>query len=97
MKPRIFHAPTGWIRVVPAGFSWIAFFFGPLWAFANRAWILGILLFAAAIPIKLVEVVVGPAGALASLAFAIAAGRYGGRWLAWSLRKQGYLEEDHAA
>jgi hypothetical protein len=94
---RIFHAPSGWVRIVPSGFSWVALVFGPLWAFANRAWLLGILLIAASIPLKFLEVLGGRAGVLVSLAFGIVVGHYGCRWLAWSLNKQGYREGDHAA
>lgn len=37
----------GEIALVKEGFSWPAFLFGPLWAFANRMWVSGIVLLAA--------------------------------------------------
>ncbi|MBV8590872.1 MAG: hypothetical protein JO212_12600, partial [Acetobacteraceae bacterium] len=34
-------------ELVPEGFAWGAFFFGPLWLFLHRAWIAGLLSLAA--------------------------------------------------
>ena len=101
---RYFTSANGWVRRVPAGFSWMAFFFGATWAFANRAWRLGLLFFVAELPVELLSQVgrargIGlalMAGAV-SLAYMFALGRYGHRWLAWSLRRQGYEELSQSA
>ena len=42
--------------LVKEGFSWPAFFFGPLWALSHRMWVVSALLFAALIAIGMVPV-----------------------------------------
>jgi len=99
MKVRYFRSREGWIRRVPATFSWTAFFLGPTWAFANRAWLLGIVGVAAELPVEFLSRLgrekspgLFIAAALTPWAFMFVSGRYGNRWLAWSLRRQGYME-----
>ncbi|MGV3571493.1 MAG: DUF2628 domain-containing protein [Ramlibacter sp.] len=99
MQERYFQARSGWIRRVPHGFSWGAFFFGPIWAFANRGPLLGLVWILVTLPIEAVahlsgaHGIIGEAlGLVASGALMFFSGRYGHRWLAWSLRKQGYEE-----
>lgn len=99
MQTRRFQAPNGSIRIVPSGFSWGAFFLGPLWAFANRGHRLGILLFVAEMLVEIPASVMasqGPGWAVLGLAFSVAfmfvSGKYGRKWLAWSLARQGHEE-----
>lgn len=96
---RYFQAKDGWIRAVTPGFSWVALLLGPTWAFANRAWLLGILLVVGSTSIQFVGrvatarwPVVGLAAALAVFLWMYAIGRYGRVLLAWSLARQGYGE-----
>jgi hypothetical protein len=104
MEARYFQSPVGWVRRVPTGFSWVGFFFGASWAFANRAWLLGIILSVVATPFELLHyagAAMHPLVALlwlaGNLACMVLVGRYGHRWLAWSLARQGYAEVDNAA
>jgi hypothetical protein len=99
MYIRYFQSPEGWVRRVPAGFSWLAFFFGATWAFANRAWLLGVVVSLVTAPLDLLHYAgnaLPPSLALAWLVGALVSmfllGRYGHAWLAWSLKRQGYAE-----
>jgi hypothetical protein len=81
------------------GFSWLAFFFGSTWAFANRAWLLGILLSIVTAPLDIIHYggasvppVLALLWLLAVLASMVVLGRYGHVLLAWSLKRQGYAE-----
>jgi hypothetical protein len=104
MEALYFKSSDGWIRRVPASFSWGAFFFGATWAFANRAWLLGLLCTAAELPVELLSHVgrvrghwLAAVAFLASVSVMYVLGRYGHVWLAWSLRRQGYEElQGHA-
>jgi hypothetical protein len=79
------------------GFSTPAFVFGPFWLLWRRAWI-------AAAGWTLLLAIIGGAGMLlkipsetmsfAGLATALILGFEGDRLLAWSLRRQGYVEAD---
>jgi hypothetical protein len=104
MDARHFQARDGWIRRVPHGFSWAAFFLGPLWAFANRGWQLGLLSTLVAIPVEFLSdwgdahgTMGQVAGSAVSLAFMFCSGRYGRECLAWSLGQQGYREVESAS
>src|SRR6476661_1325222 len=96
---RYFQAKDGWIRAVPPGFSWLALLLGPTWAFANRAWLLGIFLVVGSASIQLFGrlatarwPVAGLGAALAVFLWMYAIGRYGRVLLAWSFVRQGYGE-----
>ena len=73
--------------LVREGFSWGACVFGPLWLFAHRAWIAGVLvlcgwILAAAMP--------GGLGPALMLVLAWATGVFGTDWLRWSLAGRGF-------
>ncbi len=81
-------------RLVREGFSLGAFLFGPLWLFAHRAWVAGvialavlwvILQLAAAMPGSLVP-------GLLLLAYALLLGCNGRDLERWSLGRQGFTE-----
>ncbi|MBW4024467.1 MAG: DUF2628 domain-containing protein [Proteobacteria bacterium] len=83
-------------RLVREGFSLGAFIFGPLWLFAHRAWIAGV------IALVLLFGVFGLAGTMAGngipfillLGYAALLGWNGRDLCRWSLARQGY-EESH--
>jgi hypothetical protein len=80
--------------LVKDGFSWPAFFFGPLWALSHRMWVVGALLIAALIAIGMVPAVMSDAGdAIASwlsLSLAVLLGFHGNDLRQWSLERSGY-------
>ena len=79
--------------LVKDGFSWPAFFFGPLWALTNRLWVVGALLIAAMIGIGMIPSAFDGGDALASaLTFALALllGFHGNDVRQWSLERAGY-------
>lgn len=44
---KVFDHPTGKIEIVKQGWSWPGFFFTAIWAFFNRMWLIGGVVFAA--------------------------------------------------
>lgn len=95
------QSKNGTRRRVKSGFNWYACIFGALWAFANRAWLLGLLLLLPALVLKVIEQFVysyveGAAGSAFVLGLYLAVmyvcGRNGNAWLARSLQWQGYRE-----
>lgn len=79
--------------LVKEGFSWPAFFFGPLWALSHRMWVVSALLFAALIAIGMVSAVLDGGDAVASwLSFGIAVllGFHRNDLRQWSLERSGY-------
>jgi len=75
--------------LVREGFSWGALVFGPLWLFAHRAWIDGVLALCAAAAIP--ALAVGPARALLSLTLAWALGLFGHDLRRGALERRGFL------
>jgi hypothetical protein len=93
--------PSGREVQVQTGFSWPAFLFGPFWAIAKRQWILAALM---GVGFVAVNVVAGMAqqaqdivGLLVSLvlmiAYMVACGLYGNRWVRLLLEREGYRGE----
>ena len=75
--------------LVPEGFAWGALLFGPLWLFAHRAWLAGVL---AAVAWVLIATAPGWAVRLpAGLALAWGLGLWGHDMRRWSLTRRGYL------
>ncbi|MGK5027501.1 DUF2628 domain-containing protein [Janthinobacterium sp. RB2R34] len=89
---------NGRYAYVSAGFSWPAFFLGPLWAVAKRRWWW-------LLPMFCLDVVLSASAELADsqgreaalllascaqLSYLLMRGWYGNRWLAASLERQGY-------
>jgi hypothetical protein len=98
---RYFKNPEGNVRRVKTGFNWLAFLFGALWAFANRAWLLGIFLLVPTLAFSFAEDPVygrfrGAAGPLIMMALytilMYVCGKNGNAWLASSLKSKGYRE-----
>lgn len=94
----LFADGAGRYAYVSAGFSWPAFFLGPLWAVAKRRWYLLVLMLA-------IELCLWFGSQLAEglqreplillmgcmeLSYLLARGWYGNRWLEASLRQRGY-------
>ena len=74
--------------LVREGFSWGAFFFGPLWLFSHRMWIVGVLvlcawLLAAGLP--------GGLRPALMLVLAWLTGVFGTDWRRWSLGGRGFI------
>ena len=90
MKVYTAHTRPGAAPVlVPEGFSWGALFFGPLWLFAHRSWIPGLLLLCAVILVGFVPA--PPLRPVLSIGLAWAAGLFGQEWRRWSLDRRGYV------
>jgi hypothetical protein len=89
-------APGRAPRLVREGFSLGAFLFGPLWLFAHRAWVAGVIALAVLVAIGVL------AGAMSGsdvplillLGYAALLGWNGRDLCRWSLARQGY-EESH--
>ena len=89
-------APGRAPRLVREGFSLGAFLFGPLWLFAHRAWVAGVIALAVLVTIGVL------AGAMSGsdvplillLGYAALLGWNGRDLCRWSLARQGY-EESH--
>ena len=73
--------------LVREGFSLGAFFFGPIWLLAHRAWIAGVLVLCAWV---LAAVTPGAAAATLMVALAWATGVFGNDWRRWSLERSGF-------
>jgi hypothetical protein len=73
--------------LVREGFSWGAAVFGALWLLAHRAWIAGVLVFAAEFALTRLPPAYG-SGLQLVLAWAI--GLFGGDLCRWSLARRGY-------
>jgi hypothetical protein len=78
------HAAPVLIR---EGFSWGAFFFGPIWLLAHRAWIAGVLVLCAWV---LAALLPGPLRPVPTVALAWATGVFGTDWRRWSLERRGF-------
>jgi len=89
-------APGRAPRLVREGFSLGAFLFGPLWLFAHRAWLAGIIALALLIGISVVAGAIGGSAtpAILLLGYAALLGLNGRDLWRWSLARQGY-EESH--
>lgn len=96
-----FKHRNGDVRRVKSGFNWFALLFGTLWAFANRAWVLGLALFVPTLALTFVgdfvhDHVRGAPGPLIMIALYTVLmyvyGRNGNAWLERSLRSRGYRE-----
>lgn len=91
--------PSGKVAQVKVGFSWPAFFLGPLWAIVKRLWLHFLILIMVAqalnffmdhalsqdnLPSALLSIAM-------SLSYPFACGFYGNRWLLKTLLKRGYV------
>lgn len=75
--------------LVREGFSWGAFFFGPLWLAAQRAWIAAAIILAAYVLIA--ALVPHPAAGILACALAVILGFTGHDLRRWALEHRGYL------
>jgi len=76
--------------LVPERFSWLAAVFGPLWLFAGRAWIAGVLALCA--EVALAALLPGGAAAVALAALHWLLGLQGQDVRRWSLERRGFTE-----
>lgn len=96
-----FKSASGATAFVNTGFSWEAFFFGPLWAVAKRQWLMFSLLCVAQLPFTAIFMLAEQrkdAGLfvlslLLSLIYMILCGVLGNRWHRRFLERQGYVFE----
>jgi hypothetical protein len=93
------QAPNGNVVRLKNGFSWPAFFFGPVWPFIRRAWLLGFVLIVPVLGLNVLEAIIlsswnSVAGAVLVLAGNVFCmymyGRYCNRWIVRSLKGKGY-------
>jgi hypothetical protein len=75
--------------LIREGFSWGALVFGPLWLFAHRAWIPGVLVLF--LDMAIGALTTGILRAALSLAMAWLLGLVGQDLRRWSLERRGYL------
>jgi hypothetical protein len=89
-------APGRAPRLVREGFSLGAFVFGPLWLFAHRAWVAGVIALALLIAIGVLASAVhgSNTGWILLLGYAALLGWNGRDLCRWSLARQGY-DESH--
>jgi hypothetical protein len=89
-------APGRAPRLVPEGFSLGAFVFGPLWLFAHRAWLAGVIALALLIVLGLLAGSMPDSStpSILLLGYAALLGWNGRDLCRWSLARQGY-EESH--
>lgn len=94
MKVYTAHLRPGTVpHLIREGFSLGAFLFGPLWLFAHRAWIAGVIALAVLIGLMvLASAMTGSAPALLLLAYAALLGFNGRDLLRWSLARHGFDE-----
>ena len=76
-------------RLIPEGFSWGAFLFGPIWLLACGAWIPAAL--QAAADAIIASVLPGDAGFAAGFGLALLVGFSGNDLVRWSLGLRGYV------
>jgi hypothetical protein len=76
-------------ELVREGFAWGALFFGPLWLWAHRAWIAGVLALCGYVLIAALPGL--PERWLFGLVLAWALGLWGNDLRRWSLARRGYL------
>jgi hypothetical protein len=90
--------PRQQLQHIEIGFCWPASLLGPLWALANRLWLIGLLLLSALIQISIVaqaaveyrdEALSALTMAL-TLAYLYLCGRYGNAMRRWTLERRGY-------
>ena len=89
-------APGRAPRLIREGFSLGAFLFGPVWLFAQRAWVAGIIALAVLIGLGVVASVLNGSNLplILLLGYAALLGWNGRDLCRWSLARQGY-EESH--
>ncbi|MBI1385997.1 MAG: DUF2628 domain-containing protein [Rhizobiales bacterium] len=105
MKTFTVYEPTGNGRdamaraesfvLVSEGFSWFAFLLAPVWAIANRAWLVLVGVIAAAIGIELLLQAIGVAEwarGFAGLLVSLLIGLEAPNLLRWTLERKGYRE-----
>jgi hypothetical protein len=81
-------------RLVREGFSLGAFLFGPLWLFAHRAWVAGVIALALLIGVFVLAAAIGGSGWILLLGYAALLGWNGRDLCRWSLARRGY-DESH--
>ncbi|MCB8879643.1 DUF2628 domain-containing protein [Acidisoma cellulosilytica] len=93
MKVYTAHLRPGRLpHLVREGFSLGAFLFGPLWLFANRAWIAGVIALAVLVGILTLASVLSGATPCLLLAYAAVMGFNGRDLQRWSLGRRGFTE-----
>ena len=105
-RPTLLQAPNGTIVEVKQGFSWPAFIFGPMWAFARRAWLLGLALCGVILVLRVAEEVLYAYWRSAWSALTVIViylcvmalfGSNGNFWLKRTLKARGYKEVSNDA
>lgn len=81
--------------LVKEGFSWPAFLFGPLWAFAHRMWLIAVALVVLVLALGLALDALGVADVVEtviSFAVAVLIGAHGNDWRRRALIRRGYRD-----
>lgn len=84
-------APNREPVLLPEGFSWGAFLFGPVWLLIQRAWIPAALYVVVTVVLSALPLPQG-ASTVIGLAISVLAGVLGRDWVRWSLERRGYTE-----
>jgi hypothetical protein len=75
--------------LIKEGFAWGAFFFGPLWLAAHRAWIAAAISLAAYVIVP--SLAPEPVGSILGIGLALILGLTGNDIRRWTLEQNGYL------
>jgi hypothetical protein len=75
---------------IPVGFNWMAFLFGPVWAFSKRQWKIAAGMIFAGIPLTVLLEAVPPIGVLVGIAVALLYGTKANVWHKEALLRKGY-------
>lgn len=92
----IFKHPSGDIKaILPEGWNWMAFLFGPVWALCHAMWAIGLLVVFGNLALAVVLTEALPQGAeavmnIVMISTALAFGGYGNAWRAGNLRTRDY-------
>ena len=79
---------------IATGFSWAAFWLGPIWALSRRMWLTALAMVAVEMALYVPSLWFDErdiVGTLLSVMFGIACGKYGNRWHRRTLEKRGYV------
>ena len=96
-----FRHPTKGKIEVPLGFSWPAFFLGPIWAIAKRLWLVCSALILAGLPITFLDMYADDRKNIAltcltlvlTLVYMYVCGKFGNAWWRWTIGRHGFMQE----
>lgn len=75
---------------IHVGFSWMAFLFGPVWAFSRKLYLTGAVMVLVAIPVTFLSEALPPLGLLIAIGIAVLCGTKANEWHKLALLRKGY-------